>query len=58
MAREITVQLKQLQRKSITENALEHSAMILVKDRAEMIKVVNDYAPEHLIVAVENYMEF
>lgn len=58
VAREITVQLEQLPRKSITEKALEHSAMILVKDRAEMIKVVNDYAPEHLIVAVENYMEF
>ena len=58
VASEISVQLEQLPRKGITEKALENSAMILVKDRAEMIKVVNDYAPEHLIVAVENYMEF
>jgi len=46
--------IHQLPRKSIIEKSLENSIMILVNNLEEAIYISNIYAPEHLILAVEN----
>ncbi|GAB5409555.1 MAG: histidinol dehydrogenase [Balneolaceae bacterium] len=51
---ELENQLNELPRKQITENALEHSFSITVESLDEAFAFSNDYAPEHLIVNVEN----
>ncbi len=50
----IEQQLEELPRKAIAEKALENSIVILVKDDGEAIDIINDYAPEHLIIAAKN----
>jgi len=44
-------QVKQLPRLKTALKALEHSRVIVMKDKEEMIKIVNLYAPEHLIIS-------
>ena len=34
--------------------ALENSSIILLKDTADMVQLINEYAPEHLILAVRD----
>lgn len=51
----ISRQLSELSRKEITEKALEHSRIIVLKDEREVIDFTNMYAPEHLIVQTKNY---
>lgn len=48
-------QLANLSRKEITEKALEHSRIIVLKDEQEVIDFTNMYAPEHLIIQTANY---
>ena len=43
-------QLNALPRKDIAVEALQHSKAILVKDLNEAIELMNEYAPEHLII--------
>lgn len=47
-------QLDMLPRKELASKSLEHSKAILVKDYDEMIEMVNEYAPEHLIISCAN----
>jgi histidinol dehydrogenase len=47
-------QLEDLPRKETARKALENSRAFLVKDRAEAMALLNEYAPEHLILACEN----
>jgi len=47
-------QLQVLPRKSIAEKALQQSLLILSKNRNESIDLINEYAPEHLILACED----
>jgi histidinol dehydrogenase len=54
---ELKKQLAALPRMEIATAALENSKMILLKDRAEIMEMVNLYAPEHLIIVAENYAE-
>lgn len=54
---EVVRQLEELPRKEIAQKALESSKLILVKDMQEAIRITNEYAPEHLIIETENYME-
>ena len=54
---EVERQLALLPRKEIATQALEHSKIILVDNCDEMIELTNQYAPEHLIIETENYME-
>ena len=49
--KEVDDQLKALPRRSIAEKSLEHGKMILVKEMKEAIELVNEYAPEHLIIS-------
>ena len=51
---ELEKQLKQLPRKEIAAKALEHSLYLLVKDMDEAMELMNEYAPEHLILQVKN----
>lgn len=54
---EVARQLALLPRKDIAEKALEYSRLIVVHDLDEVIDICNEYAPEHLILAVKDYMK-
>ncbi|WP_427450807.1 histidinol dehydrogenase [Litorimonas sp. WD9-15] len=47
---EIAKQLETLPRKNIATESLKLGRMFIAEDRAEIIDIVNRYAPEHLIV--------
>jgi len=48
---ELDNQLAKLPRQALAAAALQHSRAILVKDRTEVMELVNAYAPEHLILS-------
>ena len=52
--KEIDKQIAELPRKNIAIKALENSKCILVKDEMEAIDLLNEYAPEHLILSCSN----
>lgn len=54
---EVERQLALLPRNEIAAQSLEYSKIILVRDDEEMMDVTNQYAPEHLIIETNNYME-
>ena len=54
---EVDRQLNQLPRKEIAQEALRNSVLVLVKDMDEALDLANAYAPEHLIIQAENYMQ-
>jgi histidinol dehydrogenase len=49
---EINIQLESLPRKVIASKALANSCAVILEDQATAIALINDYAPEHLILAV------
>ena len=51
---EIQKQLTELPRKAIAIRALANSKAIVVKDEEEAMELLNEYAPEHLILACNN----
>jgi len=51
---ELNQQLNKLARKEIVLSSLQNSKFVCIKDKEESIKVVNNYAPEHLILATKN----
>lgn len=51
---EVEKQLDQLPRSAIAARALENSKAILTGDLDEAIELLNEYAAEHLILAIEN----
>ncbi len=51
---ELDEQLEVLPRKSIAAAALKNSKAILVESADEAVELLNEYAAEHLILAVEN----
>ncbi|HLK29807.1 MAG TPA: histidinol dehydrogenase [Puia sp.] len=51
---EIKKQLEKLPRKQIAKLALEKSKIIVVKNDEEAMEVLNEYAPEHLILSCKN----
>jgi histidinol dehydrogenase len=51
---EIKVQLANLPRKDIAAKALKNSLAIIIKNEAEALDLINEYAPEHLILSLEN----
>ena len=54
---EVERQLGYLKRRDIAEKSLINSKLILVKDMEEAMELTNAYAPEHLIIETENYMD-
>ena len=51
---EIEKQLAELPRNEIAKLALDNSSFILLKSVAKALEMSNSYAPEHLILSVEN----
>ena len=51
---EVNRQLQALPRKEIAAGSLEHSRIFLLKEINEAMDMVNEYAPEHLIIAADN----
>lgn len=54
---ELDEQANALPRKNIVRGAIAHSVTLVVKDINEAIRLSNEYAPEHLILQVENAAE-
>jgi histidinol dehydrogenase len=50
--KELNLQLAALPRKEIAAKALENSKLIILRDEAELLGITNQYAPEHLIIAM------
>jgi len=53
----IEEQLKLLPRREMIEKSLQSSKIIVMDDLGPMLEMVNDYAPEHLIIAMKNTHE-
>ncbi len=51
---EMARQLELLPRKELIEQSLESCKIIVMEDTKEMVEMVNEYAPEHLIIAMKN----
>lgn len=56
--KEIEAQLKDLPRKEVARRALQHSKIILVQNKQQAVDLINQYAPEHLILAVRDEKYF
>ena len=54
---ELQRQLALLPRQEIARKALENSNLVLVASSEEMIELANAYAPEHLIIQTNDYMQ-
>ncbi|MBK6282999.1 MAG: histidinol dehydrogenase [Draconibacterium sp.] len=54
---EIERQVIKLPRGKIASKALEHSILIVQENPDEQIGLINEYAPEHLIISTKNYTE-
>lgn len=50
-------QLSRLSRQHLAVKALEHSRIVILRDDEELMQLVNEYAPEHLIIETQNYHE-
>jgi histidinol dehydrogenase len=51
---ELELQLTQLSRKDIAAKALANSKAIILNNNADALLLINQYAPEHLIMSIEN----
>ena len=54
---EIDLQLTTLPRKDFAEKALANSKAIVLSNQEQAIDLINAYAPEHLILAVDNALQ-
>ncbi|MBD8487478.1 histidinol dehydrogenase [Echinicola sp. CAU 1574] len=52
--KEVENQLEKLPRKAIAKKALENSIAVVMGNQDKAISLINEYAPEHLIINVEN----
>ena len=57
VAESISRQCARLKRGEIIAKALEHSRIVVLTDRDEMVDFANEYAPEHLIVSMADPWE-
>lgn len=55
--KELVSQLAELSRKEIAAKALNNSVAIVLNNETEIIKMINEYAPEHLIISMKDYLE-
>jgi len=54
---EIESQLKLLPRMALASKALSNSVFIALSDSEQQVELINEYAPEHLIISIKNYMK-
>lgn len=52
--KEINEQVEKLPRKDIAFKALANSTAVVMEDQEKALELINEYAPEHLIISVEN----
>ena len=52
--KELDMQLALLPRKEMATKALAHSKAIVIENTEEAIAMINEYAPEHLILSINN----
>lgn len=57
VAAEVEVQLEKLPRREIAQKALGNSVAIVMEDENSLIELINEYAPEHLILATKKSNE-
>ncbi|MFC3414400.1 histidinol dehydrogenase [Algoriphagus hitonicola] len=55
--KEVNKQLENLSRKDIAKKALNNSVAVVLETQQDALALINDYAPEHLIIAVKNEEE-
>lgn len=55
---EVERQVSLLPRKDMADGALSHSRLVVVKDKEEAMSLLNRYAPEHLILAISDPLEW
>ncbi len=53
----LTNQLAELSRMEIATKALNNSVAIILNTKEEIIDMINEYAPEHLIISMDNYLK-
>lgn len=56
ISQEVEKQLAELPRRDIAADALKNSRFIVLENEEVMMEMLNQYAPEHLILSVENPM--
>ena len=56
--RELEVQLESLPRKEMAMASLRHSRIVVLRDMEEAFGICNEYAPEHLILAMDSALEW
>ncbi len=50
-------QINKLSRKEMAAKAMQHSKAFIMENTDQMISLINEYAPEHLIISLENTHE-
>jgi len=55
---EIELQIKNLHRGKTASKALEHSVLVVLDKFEDQIDLINEYAPEHLIISTKNYSDY
>ena len=55
---EVDKQLANLARKDMAAASLQHSHVVVLSDMEEAFSICNEYAPEHLILAMDNAVEW
>ena len=56
--RELEAQLESLPRKEMAMASLRHSRIVVLRDMEEAFGICNEYAPEHLILAMDSALEW
>lgn len=56
--REVESQLELLPRKDMASESLKHSRIVVLRDMEEAFGICNEYAPEHLILAMDSALEW
>jgi len=54
LSREIVSQITDLPRRDIAQKSLKNGRILIVDDLETMVEISNEYAPEHLIVQIDN----
>ncbi len=54
---EVESQLEALPRRAIAEESLGSSRIVILRSKLEMMEMANMYAPEHLIIETEDFMD-
>ena len=55
---EIEIQIKNIPRGKTAAKALENSFLIVMENHEDQIELINEYAPEHLIISTKNYSDY